>query len=222
MVSLLQCSLLLFFLLIYVRISNASTAGCSESACGPRISKCMLLKACNCTITRETILANKCTCCNECIQCLDRQFTQCCSCVGLCQVDKKIPRVNSYVDRFEPNDEDPLVFDRVSKFSKLGTTYSFPILSEQPSNIGEFRELHRIQKGKGTQCTVIYLDECISHHQCSRQCATIGAAMLRWFSTGCCECIGHTCLPYGSNVARCKFCTDYDEGHSQNSKKIEL
>lgn len=63
--------------------AGASAVDCSETECGPRVSKCMLLKACNCSITRENILNNTCTCCTECIQCLDKQYTQCCSCFGM-------------------------------------------------------------------------------------------------------------------------------------------
>ncbi len=56
---------------------------CNETECGPRVSKCMLLKACNCSINRDSILHNNCSCCNECIQCLDKQYMQCCACVGM-------------------------------------------------------------------------------------------------------------------------------------------
>ncbi|VDK52640.1 unnamed protein product [Anisakis simplex] len=106
---------------------------------------------------------------------------------GLCNPGKEAPHMNSYVDKFDQDEEDLIVFDKVATESKSGTF-----------------------------CTVVYLDKCISHEQCSRQCLILGASMLRWFHTGCCECIGHTCLPYGSNIARCKYCTEFDEDtHSQ-------
>ncbi|VDM37782.1 unnamed protein product [Toxocara canis] len=206
---------------------GANAVDCSETECGPRVSKCMLLKACNCSITRENILNNSCTCCNECIQCLDKQYTQCCSCFGLCNPDKEAPRMNSYVDKFDQDEEDLIVFDKVAA-----------MLFYNWRSRKELKQLRDI-KG-GTNCTVVYLDKCISHEQCSRQClksddlitsyfratltkmatflhdpercpTILGASMLRWFHTGCCECIGHTCLPYGSNTARCKYCTDFDD-----------
>uniref|UniRef100_A0A0M3IQI8 Protein twisted gastrulation n=2 Tax=Ascaris TaxID=6251 RepID=A0A0M3IQI8_ASCLU len=192
--------------------AGASAVDCSETECGPRVSKCMLLKACNCSITRENILNNSCTCCTECIQCLDKQYTQCCSCFGLCNPDKEAPRMNSYVDKFDQDEEDLIVFDKVAAVNKLGTTYRFPVLQEHQADLREGKEIKKLRDVKGgTNCTVVYLDKCISHEQCSRQCLILGASMLRWFHTGCCECIGHTCLPYGSNTPRCKYCTDFDD-----------
>lgn len=190
------------------------TAGgtCSESECGPRVSKCMLLKACNCSITRHNIINNNCSCCTQCIQCLDKQYTQCCACVGLCNPDREAPHINSYVDKFEQDDEDIIVFDKVALVNKVGTTVSFPALHAHPPSSYNAESAKMMQKVyAGVNCTVVYLDKCMSHKQCSRQCLILGASMLRWFHTGCCECIGHTCLPYGSTVARCKYCTEYDE-----------
>lgn len=31
----------------------------------------------------------------------------------------------------------------------------------------------------------------------------------RWFRTGCCECVGSTCINYGLKENRCLDCPDY-------------
>ncbi|VDN58277.1 unnamed protein product [Dracunculus medinensis] len=216
--------LLVIFLALNAIQFSAAIFDCSETRCGPRVSKCMLIKACNCSITRQNILSNNCTCCNQCIQCLDKQFTECCSCFGLCNPDREIPRINSYVEKLEQNDEDLIVFDKVASINRLGTTHTFPIMQEYAYDVREGKYMNRIRDSKDeATCTVLYLDQCMSHEECSRQCLVIGATMLRWFHTGCCECIGHTCLPYGSNIPRCKYCTDFDDDSILNqSNRHEL
>uniref|UniRef100_A0A8R1TNC8 Glucose-6-phosphate isomerase n=1 Tax=Onchocerca volvulus TaxID=6282 RepID=A0A8R1TNC8_ONCVO len=196
--------MLLLMLCILLQDFLQAAMDCNETECGPRVSKCMLLKACNCSINRDNILHKNCSCCNECIQCLDKQYMQCCACVGLCNPHKEASHLNSYVDRFDQDDEDIIVFDEVARVNKVGTTYTFPALREysfdrRGQNMKVLARTHR-----ETNCTVVYLDKCMSHKQCSRQCLILGASMLRWFHTGCCECIGHTCLPYGSTTARCR------------------
>uniref|UniRef100_A0A915PLH2 Glucose-6-phosphate isomerase n=1 Tax=Setaria digitata TaxID=48799 RepID=A0A915PLH2_9BILA len=142
---------------------------------------------------------------------LDCNETECGPRVRLCNPHKEALHLNSYVDRFDQDDEDIIVFDKVALVNKVGTTYTFPALHEysfdrRGQNIKVLERTHR-----EVNCTVVYLDKCMSHKQCSRQCLILGASMLRWFHTGCCECIGHTCLPYGSTTARCKYCTDFDD-----------
>lgn len=72
----------LFGCLVIKKLLCIETEDCSETECGSRVSKCMLLGACNCSITPERIRKNNCSCCTDCIKCLDKQYTQCCSCVG--------------------------------------------------------------------------------------------------------------------------------------------
>ncbi len=55
---------------------------CNEALCGPRVSKCMLIKSCNCSMKIDDLRNKNCTCCKDCIQCLGNLFTDCCSCVG--------------------------------------------------------------------------------------------------------------------------------------------
>ncbi|VDN03476.1 unnamed protein product [Thelazia callipaeda] len=129
---------------------------------------------------------------------------------GLCNPHKEPSHLDSYVDRFDQDDEDIIVFDKVALVNKVGSTYTFPALSEhsfdrRSQNIKILERTH-----SEVNCTVVYLDKCMSHKQCSRQCLILGASMLRWFHTGCCECIGHTCLPYGSTAARFSVVSELD------------
>uniref|UniRef100_A0A915HKV4 Tsg N-terminal domain-containing protein n=1 Tax=Romanomermis culicivorax TaxID=13658 RepID=A0A915HKV4_ROMCU len=56
--------------------------GCSEETCGAIVSKCMLLKSCNCSMTPADLVGKNCTCCRECVTCLGDLFSKCCACVG--------------------------------------------------------------------------------------------------------------------------------------------
>ena len=50
--------------------------GCNEHLCASIVTKCLLMKDCNCRIQNTT-------CCQQCYQCLGMYYTQCCSCVGM-------------------------------------------------------------------------------------------------------------------------------------------
>lgn len=88
---------LLFFLVLNFNFDEI--LGCNEAVCGSIVSKCSLLKSCNCTISQpqttnsievtegETVgdeAAESCSCCGRCKLCLDNLFFECCSCFGLC------------------------------------------------------------------------------------------------------------------------------------------
>ncbi len=72
----------LFVIIIAIRNVGASLWDCSESRCGVRVSKCMLIKSCNCSMTPDDLKSQNCTCCKDCVKCLGNYFTDCCSCVG--------------------------------------------------------------------------------------------------------------------------------------------
>ena len=54
------------------------THACNEAVCASLVSKCMLLKSCECNMLDK----NNCTCCKDCHRCLAKLYTECCSCVG--------------------------------------------------------------------------------------------------------------------------------------------
>ena len=56
-----------------------SPSECNEAVCGSIVSKCTLLKSCECKIEPDG-----CSCCKKCFACLEYLQPDCCSCVGLC------------------------------------------------------------------------------------------------------------------------------------------
>jgi len=51
---------------------------CNDAVCASLVSKCLLLKSCECDMSNRS----NCTCCVDCHRCLARLYTDCCSCVG--------------------------------------------------------------------------------------------------------------------------------------------
>ena len=54
-------------------------------------------------------------------------------------------------------------------------------------------------------CTVAFWQSEMADMKCQKSCVSMGAAGYRWFTDGCCQCIGHDCINYGLNEARCGF-----------------
>ena len=44
----------------------------------------------------------------------------------------------------------------------------------------------------------------------------MGATRYRWFDSGCCECVGHSCVSYGVNQAKCS-----GEAFTENEQEQE-
>ena len=70
---------LCFWYLLFVAI--AFTRSCNDIVCGPIVTKCQLLKACNCDVP-DNKLTDECPCCATCAACLEDKYPSCCSCVG--------------------------------------------------------------------------------------------------------------------------------------------
>jgi len=51
---------------------------CNEVLCASLVSRCQLIKACDCDMTEK----KNCTCCHNCQLCLAQLYSECCSCVG--------------------------------------------------------------------------------------------------------------------------------------------
>jgi len=69
--------LLLPVVVVMLLLAPCSWA-CNEAVCASLVSKCLLLKSCECDMTDR----RNCTCCTDCHRCLERLYTDCCSCVG--------------------------------------------------------------------------------------------------------------------------------------------
>lgn len=59
-------------------------------------------------------------------------------------------------------------------------------------------------------CTVAFLSQCMAEKKCETSCRSMGASAYRWFTDGCCECVGHGCVSYGINEGRCEICSSDD------------
>ena len=87
------------FLAVFLIISTISISGslayittCNEAICGPIVSKCGLLKSCECKIN-DSEYAN---CIKRCYSCLDYLQADCCSCFdGICRTSNETEVTNS-------------------------------------------------------------------------------------------------------------------------------
>ena len=75
-------SICIYAIFCVFKIVSATTT-CNEAICGPIVSKCTLLKSCECEVTDT---ANWSSCIRKCYACLDYLQADCCSCFkGLCK-----------------------------------------------------------------------------------------------------------------------------------------
>ncbi len=72
--------LLALVALLPALLSPPAVSACNEAVCASIVSKCTLLKSCEC----KPEPGQPCTCCERCKKCLDYSFTECCSCFELC------------------------------------------------------------------------------------------------------------------------------------------
>ncbi|KRY35524.1 protein twisted gastrulation [Trichinella spiralis] len=216
-------SILLFATFLYLFVGSfgllTRNFSCSEAICGPRVSKCMLIKSCNCSMTPEDLVNKNCSCCKDCFHCLGELFTDCCSCVGLCRASVPVdPRMamRSYVESLNPAEDQISLFELVtaqplSPDSKW-TVHSFPTLEPgffYKFNIEQRRE--EMESLINVNCTVAFLKQCLSVEKCRSACSSMGASAYRWFHTGCCECVGQNCIDFGIRESLCEECGELEE-----------
>ncbi|XP_063876865.1 twisted gastrulation protein homolog 1-B-like isoform X1 [Scylla paramamosain] len=195
---------------------------CNEVVCASVVSKCMLTQACKCDLTRSP--DNNCTCCRDCAKCLGYLYTECCSCLGMCEPREQVlDRTDSQVgDLPEPF---PHMFRALTgeKDTLLRwTSITFPIdvdltdidVSTMNKNRYKLGAIPVDNSQDTTQidqvtvnCTVMYMSQCMSGNKCKETCRSTGATAYRWFFDGCCECVGSTCVNYGINESRCIQCS---------------
>ncbi|CAL1544094.1 unnamed protein product [Lymnaea stagnalis] len=219
---------------------------CNEAVCAPLVSKCMLIKCCDCDMA---IKAN-CSCCNDCQICLSKLYTECCSCVGLC--DKPDPeddmaRSSSVEEISDPIPDLFKVLTDEEDREQRWTTFTYAVDLDKlimQSGKKPGMEAQQITLGKddglGTRtnefetgqllgiknCTVAFFSDCMPMAKCKASCKSMGAAKYRWFhSNGCCECVGNSCFDYGLSEPKCLRCSDSafadnpDKHHSTKTDK---
>lgn len=219
---------------------------CNEAVCASLVSKCMLLKSCECNMLNK----DNCTCCKDCHKCLAKLYTECCSCVGMC------PETNPKSNLYKTSTVEELGEPIAALFNVLTeeedeqlrwTTYTYPahldLLYFKPRghsldlDLGLASSLsgedgsklrhgkHRINTRPSpdtTNCTVAYMAQCMSLTKCRDSCQSMGAARYRWFHDyGCCECIGATCLDFGKGEPLCLQCPAADEEEEEEEELEE-
>ncbi|XP_076469857.1 twisted gastrulation protein homolog 1-A-like [Babylonia areolata] len=200
---------------------------CNEALCAPLVSKCMLIKCCECDMTNK----KNCTCCRDCQVCLAKLYTQCCSCVGLCPApdpDDGLYRTSSIETLPDPIPDLFAVLTEEEDFHQRWTTHTYaynldsllfkpgtgytPDLSaaitEEGAGGGGGGPSNNSTGLMGIQnCSTAFFSQCMSIAKCKISCKSMGAAKYRWFHEyGCCQCIGSTCLDYGLNEPHCLHC----------------
>ncbi|XP_071515434.1 twisted gastrulation protein homolog 1-A-like [Panulirus ornatus] len=213
--------------LVVVCVGLPTVWTCNEVVCASIVSKCMLTQACKCDLINSP--ENNCTCCRNCAKCLGYLYTECCSCLGMCEpwnqvLDKTDSQVGDLLEPFQQlfqaltEEKDPLL---------RWTSMAFPIdvaLSDIDTTTLDKSKYKLVAHPQDTaqieqvtmNCTVMYWSQCISGSKCKSTCISTGAAAYRWFFDGCCECVGSYCINYGVNESRCIQCPmveeeEYDE-----------
>ena len=212
----------LVILILLAIVSQSTSDHCKETVCGSIVSKCQLIKKCNCD--SNTVNA---TCTMECFKCLDYLYLECCSCVDVC------PKMNSSANLFlssQSHVEDlsepmPLLFNTITEEEdplQRWTLETFPVRMSfvTTGKEGEITASHhhpyvtKITTGDALDrqedvtmnCTVVYMSDCMPYNKCKSSCTSMGASSYRWFHDGCCECVGPHCINYGMNESKCLLC----------------
>lgn len=199
---------------------------CDEGVCVSIVSKCLLIKSCDCDMTS----LKNCTCCKDCQLCLSKLYTECCSCVGLCpkpDPDDDLQDGSTIEDLHDPIPELFNVLTEQEDIEKRWTTFILPVhfdVLTHKSNHGildlskdKRQEVTKDTYGADLNCTVAFMSQCYSLRKCKESCKSMGAARYRWFhEQGCCQCIGDTCISYGLNSPKCLQCPPQeDEAENQ-------
>jgi len=200
-------------------------ATCNKELCASIVSYCLIQDLCSCHPTKN------CSCCAECALCLGDYYRHCCDCVGMrksVNYTAGLSLTTSTVALLD--DPSPELFESLTErvMPKLKyTILRFPITQELAVHDKMENSKFQMQDGirrNGNEpgesqvyqvlersynlavCTATYFDQCFSLMECKASCDSMGATSFRWFHTGCCECVGHTCLNYGNPYPKCKEC----------------
>lgn len=198
---------------------------CNQSVCASLVSKCQLIKSCDCDMSDK----KNCSCCSNCQLCLAQLYSECCSCVDMCphpDPEDSIFKTSAIEVMSDPIPELFNVLTEEEDYLKRWTTHKYPVYFEalysKKLNLKDIE--HDLSDGLShskTNCTVAFMSKCMSMNKCKQSCKSMGAAKYRWFqNAGCCQCIGDTCIDYGLNEPMCLLCKDDTEDEEEASKKV--
>ena len=182
---------------------------CNEAICASIVSKCTLLRSCECTLEAE---GQNCSCCKKCYSCLEHLATECCSCVGLCPKSNTETNSTAFIAKSSVGDisePTPQLWDALMEGddpTDLWDKLTFQVDDYKKKAPKNHVQDTLIQEEYVTfNCTVAFLKNEIGDRKCEKSCMSMGASSYRWFNNGCCQCVGHGCIQYGVNEARCSF-----------------
>ncbi|XP_068892703.1 twisted gastrulation protein homolog 1-A-like [Tenebrio molitor] len=214
------CYLLLVLVHLYFQIQLVQC--CNENVCLSIVSKCLLLKSCVCKTKNYK-------CHKECFECLGTYFDICCSCLEFCpksKIDESKLSRQSHVEKFP--ETIPGLFNVLTEYPDdlnrwTAITFANYVNLKNHDKIeldSEETELSTNFAGPRIfNCTVIYINSCVTLPKCKRSCYTMGAYSYRWFYNGCCECVGEYCIPFGLEIKRCQECLDEEEEAKEEEVK---
>ncbi|XP_052818582.1 twisted gastrulation protein homolog 1-A-like [Mya arenaria] len=202
--------------LVFVCVFYVGEA-CNQRLCPSLVSKCQLLKACDCDMTDK----KNCSCCHNCQLCLSQLYSECCSCVEMCPTPKAedtIGNTNTIEELPDPIPELFSVLTDEEDSEKRWTIHSYPVYYESlytrfanNEKNKDNAHAHDVPLSHSINCTVAFMSKCMSAHKCKMSCQSMGAAKYRWtHHEGCCQCIGDTCIDYGYNKPLCLQCRGDD------------
>ncbi|XP_044766605.1 twisted gastrulation protein homolog 1-A-like [Coccinella septempunctata] len=218
MENLLKVACMSVVILLY--LLNSYTECCNESVCGSIVSKCLLMQLCRCTPGNYT-------CNKECYYCLKDSYSECCSCVELCEIPDPYhtETIDSYIGVID--NSVPGLFQALSEEETDWTSETFQIQyhvnhkeSPKMSSFPMDNDMNEILRNEEMECTVVFLKNCTSVSKCEKICASMGASGFRWFHDGCCECVGEKCFNFGLKESKCRFCSYGDEIDWESSEDI--
>uniref|UniRef100_A0A0B7AEZ1 Protein twisted gastrulation n=1 Tax=Arion vulgaris TaxID=1028688 RepID=A0A0B7AEZ1_9EUPU len=230
----------LVFLTVMVVVYEVKA--CNEAICAPLVSKCMLIKCCDCEMND----LKNCSCCRDCQVCLSKLYTECCSCVGLCPPPDPTDELTKSSSVEELPDPIPDLFNVLTEeedYHKRWTTFTYAVdldkLAFHPGTNMPDTGVKIITVGKtdDTQstneqserilgiknCTVAFFSDCMSMAKCKASCKSMGAAKYRWFHEhGCCQCVGSSCYDYGLSEPKCLLCPEVTDMEFSDHSYVNL
>lgn len=198
--------------------------GCNEQVCASLVSKCQLIKSCDCDMSNKS----NCTCCNNCQLCLAQLYSECCSCVEMCphpDPEDSIFKTSAIEVMPDPIPELFNVLTEEEDYLQRWTTHKYPVYFESLySKTTNTKDTDHDFSNRGPglshsliNCTVAFMSKCMSMGKCKQSCKSMGAAKYRWFhNEGCCQCIGDTCIDYGLNEPMCLLCREEEDDQNEN------
>ncbi|KAF6019810.1 TWSG1 [Bugula neritina] len=178
-------------------ISLSLSTACNDVVCGPIVTKCQLLKSCNCDVP-EGKSTEDCPCCATCAACLQDKYPVCCSCVGMCEPPEIVQGAVNSSSVEDLRDPIPGLFAALTTagdatndmwsvvtypaYESLLHHKNFGVSVDEENNMVSFSwDAEVLSTVKMENCSVAYVKDCLQLSKCKETCRSMGAARFRWF-----------------------------------------